>query len=198
LTYLFSILIFVFILLLIMLAANILNEKAASVKSRLKNIEETQLAGDDVQPLNQPFKLRIIKPLEIKAVNYFNSLLPANLKEKVDKKLIICGNPRGIKAGVFLSGVIVVGIAAIVLWFFGSLFLGNSVINTVKGMFFILLLALIIPSLWLQMTAAKRIKDIELSLPDVIDLLVVSVEAGLGFDMALTKVTEKLKSSSGH
>jgi tight adherence protein C len=179
--------------LLILLVIQILNTSNASIKSRLKIIGETLQVGGDDEPLNLPFKFRILKPFETRVVSFFNSLLPSNLKEAVEKKLLMCGNPRGIKAGVFLSGVIVTALVITVLWFFGSMFLGYGFVKAVIGTIIIMLLAIVGPVLWLQMTADKRIKDIEISLPDVIDLLVVSVEAGLGFDMALSKVIEKLK-----
>jgi tight adherence protein C len=193
LTYLFSFFVFLFFLILILLVVQILNTNEAKIRSRLKLIGETIMVGDDDQPLNLPFKLRIIKPLETKFVGYFNSLLPTNLKSIVDKKLVQCGNPRGLKAGIFLSLVIVTTAAVIIIWFLASLSLGYGFVNAFIGILVILLLAIIVPALWLHMTAAKRIKYIEISLPDVIDLLVISVEAGLGFDMALSKVIEKIK-----
>lgn len=192
-TYLFSLSIFVFILLLILLVVQVLTTDEAKIRSRLKIIGETLLSGEDEQPLNLPFKTRVIKPLETKIVGVFSSLLPANLKSIVDKKLVQCGNPMGLKASVFMSWVIAAAIAIAILWFFGSLFLGYGFVNAVIGVLIILLLAIIVPALWLQTTAAKRIKAVEMNLPDVIDLLVISVEAGLGFDMALSKVIEKTK-----
>ncbi len=191
--YLFSFFIFLFFLILILLIVQILNTNEAKIRSRLKLITETIMIGDEDQPLNLPFKLRIIKPLESKFIGYFSSLLPTNLRTIVDKKLLQCGNPKGLKASTFLSWVIVVALAIIIMWLFGSLSFGLGIINTIKGILVILLLAVIVPYLWLNTATAKRIKAIEMSLPDVIDLLVISVEAGLGFDMALSKVIEKIK-----
>ena len=191
--YLFSFSIFIFILLLILLVVQIMNTNEAKIRARMKYIADTMLAGDDEQPLNLPFKVRIIKPLEMRFVGYFSKILPNNLKTAVDNKLVQCGNPRGLKASTFLSWVIVAAIAIVVIWFLGSLTFGLDIINMIKGILAILILAVIVPYLWLKMTSAKRIKEIEMSLPDVIDLLVISVEAGLGFDMALSKVCEKMK-----
>ena len=49
------------------------------------------------------------------------------------------------------------------------------------------------PDSWLKAKAKQRQKEIIKTLPDVLDLLTVSVEAGLGFDAALLKVVEKQK-----
>ncbi len=46
---------------------------------------------------------------------------------------------------------------------------------------------------WLKTRAKRREREIENTLPDVLDLLTISVEAGLGFDAALLKVVEKQK-----
>ena len=50
-----------------------------------------------------------------------------------------------------------------------------------------------IPEFWLGGRVKKRQKAILLQIPDALDLLTISVRAGLGFDGALGKVVEKLK-----
>lgn len=55
------------------------------------------------------------------------------------------------------------------------------------------LIGYIFPNAWLKAKAKQRQKEIQHTLPDVLDLLTVSVEAGLGFDAALLKVVEKQK-----
>ena len=47
------------------------------------------------------------------------------------------------------------------------------------------------PLLWLQSKINKRQKSVRLALPDALDLLTICVEAGLGFDAAMAKVSEK-------
>ena len=48
-----------------------------------------------------------------------------------------------------------------------------------------------IPGVWLSRKIKDRKKEVQLALPDAIDLLTISVEAGLGFDPALQRVAEK-------
>jgi tight adherence protein C len=52
-------------------------------------------------------------------------------------------------------------------------------------------LGYMLPGMWLGSKIKERQKDITKSLPDALDLLTISVEAGLGFDLALKRVTEK-------
>jgi tight adherence protein C len=56
-----------------------------------------------------------------------------------------------------------------------------------------LLLGYTLPEFWLGGRVRKRQKAILLMIPDTLDLLTISVRAGLGFDAALGKVVEKLK-----
>lgn len=55
------------------------------------------------------------------------------------------------------------------------------------------LLGYLAPDFWLKAHGRQRVREIENTLPDVLDLLTISVEAGLGFDAALLKVVEKQK-----
>jgi tight adherence protein C len=52
-----------------------------------------------------------------------------------------------------------------------------------------------LPDLIVWLVARKRKESIFLGLPDVLDLLVVCVEAGLGLDQAMRKVSEEMKKS---
>jgi tight adherence protein C len=51
----------------------------------------------------------------------------------------------------------------------------------------------IAPDYYLSMKTRRRREDINIGLPDILDLLTVSVEAGLGFDSAVAKISEKMR-----
>jgi tight adherence protein C len=51
----------------------------------------------------------------------------------------------------------------------------------------------ILPEFWLGRRIRSRSMEMVLQLPDALDLLTISVEAGLGFDAALAKVVEKME-----
>jgi tight adherence protein C len=59
----------------------------------------------------------------------------------------------------------------------------TTIIFAVLGFFF--------PQLWLTSKIQKRQKEVRKAMPDALDLLTICVEAGLGFDAAMSKVNEK-------
>jgi len=61
------------------------------------------------------------------------------------------------------------------------------VVGALTGLFY--------PVLWLNQKVRGRRKEIQLALPDALDLLTIAVEAGLGFDAALARVTAKFKNA---
>jgi tight adherence protein C len=60
-------------------------------------------------------------------------------------------------------------------------------VGTVVGYF--------LPTLWLRQKVNERRREIQKGLPDAMDLLVIAVDAGLGFDAALARVVEKYKNA---
>jgi len=66
-------------------------------------------------------------------------------------------------------------------------------IQTLIGLVVGIILGFLLPDFYLSSRAGSRANAIVEQLPDALDLLTISVEAGLGFDAALVKVTEKLK-----
>lgn len=72
--------------------------------------------------------------------------------------------------------------------------LNLGMVHLVLAMAIVGLAGIIIPGRWLKMKTSKRKEKLRQQLPDVMDLLIVSVEAGLGFDAALLRLYEKNKS----
>lgn len=55
-----------------------------------------------------------------------------------------------------------------------------------------LIMGMMIPQMWLRSKAKKRIQKVRFSLPDVLDLLIVCVESGLGLDAALVRIGKEM------
>jgi len=107
-------------------------------------------------------------------------------------KLDLAGNPYGWGPTEFL------GVRLLVTLLLGGL--GFALLFAAKHLPLVQRVAMIggavgmgyyLPILWLGSKASKRQKDVLRSLPDALDLLTICVEAGLGFDGAMTKVADK-------
>lgn len=195
--YLFLALIFVLVFVLMILVSQLILLRQYDIKAKLRNISLMRSFDEDEESLNLPFKIRVLKPLETKIINLFYSFLPSNLIATVENKLLQGGNPKGIKAGYFVAGVLITVLVLCPLVFILPLIAGFGYKSAFQGFFIALILCISAPTVWLFSNANKRIKEIDIVLPEAIDLLVVCVEAGLGFDLAMSKVTERLKGPLG-
>ncbi|WP_339060535.1 type II secretion system F family protein [Tepidibacillus marianensis] len=141
-------------------------------------------------PYSLPFQERLLKPLVHKAEKSIMKWTPYSLKLKEQQLLTAAGHPHHLTLQEWMTW-------RIIFW------LGSGAIFTLFG--FVqekwnlkILLSLvgwlagyITPIFYLKRKKDDRIHAIERGLPDVLDILTVSVEAGLGFDAALVKVVEK-------
>ena len=103
-----------------------------------------------------------------------------------------CRLSRGLRGadwiGVKLLSLIAFGVVGALL----GLVLGGGILLLLIGVVGAAV-GYIAPEFWLGKRISKRSMDMVLQLPDALDLLTISVEAGLGFDAALAKVVEKME-----
>ena len=141
--------------------------------------------------LSEPFSDRIIKPVLRTIANAFARLTPRSNLENIQHNLDLAGNPYGWTPMEFTgvrsaAAVLCVGLA-FALTFLAHSPLRNRILATAVGGAF----GYFLPTVWLTLKIRTRQANILKALPDALDLLTISVEAGLGFDAAMTKVTEK-------
>jgi tight adherence protein C len=140
--------------------------------------------------LSQPFSQRVIRPMLVTLSKQFSKLSPAKSRAAAEKQLELAGRPNNWGATEFLGLRIFVGIILGVL-----IFLVTSIsfgfIQAVGASLLAVLLGYLAPLLWLRSKIRQRQSDIVKSLPDALDLLTITVEAGMGFDGAMQKVAEK-------
>ncbi|HJX38743.1 MAG TPA: type II secretion system F family protein [Anaerolineae bacterium] len=141
--------------------------------------------------LSEPFLDRVIKPMLRTVANAFGRLAPRRNIENIQHNLDLAGNPRGWTTveftGLRLAAALVLAALGLGLTLVTRAPIRNTILITaIAGA-----LGYFIPTIWLTMRIRSRKANILKALPDALDLLTISVEAGLGFDAALTKVTEK-------
>lgn len=171
--------------------------KQRNVRNRLRNI--TQWDGSskpDIywqKTMNRSFKERIIRPATDAIAARIAAIAPDGLRRRAEDLMEASGNFYGLGLNGFLIfwGVSIVLFALLGLWY-NSGKEQTFVMSVVKTLLFVAAGAYV-PFYWLRRLIKQRQKAILQSMPDVLDLLCVSVQAGLGFDGALGKVTAKLK-----
>ena len=163
------------------------------VQARLTQLGSMQAKNLEELELQQPFFDRTIKPLTARLSGSVARITSSNFSERTDKRLALAGNPGDMRTGDWL-GIKAMGAVAGA----GILFLLFGILsgNILNGIVFAVLglgIGYIVPEFWLSGRIKKRQKLILIQIPDALDLLTISVRAGLGFDAALGKVVEKMK-----
>jgi tight adherence protein C len=135
---------------------------------------------------------RLVLPFAGKVISSITRLTPLDLYGRVNRLIVLAGNPPAFTAERIVAFKIVFGIAGLVvglmlaqlLPFTGFLKVGVVALLTLTGY--------TIPSAAIAARASKRQKEIRKALSDTMDLLTISVEAGLGFDAALGQVVRNV------
>jgi len=169
------------------------SEKMA-IRFRLENIKAGRRKEKDLdEDLQKPFFERIIRPLLNWLANVTKKFTPAKKRAGLEKKLILAGNPGGLTTTEFIalhySIAVVLGICGYVFGYLGH---WGPLLNIMWALWGIILGYLLV-YMYLNVRIKYRQAEITKDLPDVLDLLTVSVEAGLGFDAALQRVVQKTK-----
>jgi len=172
------------------------NKPVDPVQARLTQLGTMQAKNLEELELQQPFVERTLRPLALRLSGSMSRVTSSNVSERTSKNLALAGNPGDMRVADWL-GIKAIG-AIIGAILFLVLFAG---INPLKMPFLVGILLIPVgalfgytaPEFWLGRRVRKRQKAVLLMIPDALDLLTISVRAGLGFDAALGKVVEKLQ-----
>jgi tight adherence protein C len=111
--------------------------------------------------------------------------------DKVRHQLILAGNPYNMGTSEFMGARTMAMVMLAAAGFGLAVLLGAPPLGLIAYPFVLGLAGYILPVFWLGSRIKKRKKIILKTLPDAIDLMTISVEAGLAFDGAMARVAEK-------
>jgi tight adherence protein C len=161
------------------------------VLDRLTEYGGRTLTLEEIE-LSQPFSARVVRPLIRGVAQFVGRFAPQRNIQEMRRKLELAGRPYGWGPTEFLgvrglAGILLATMTFLLLTLTGQ-YLPKRLLATLVagGLGFYLL-----PTLWLSSKIRRRQTEIVKALPDALDLLTISVEAGLGFDAAMQKVAEK-------
>lgn len=165
------------------------NRKVVSIRlDRIAKEDNKTLESE----LNQPLFVRVIRPILDDISKIILRVTPKEVKSSFEKKVVKAGNPFNLLMKDWINiQVIIVLVLPFITAGIGQ-YLGLDIRSIVFISIIEVCLGLLFPNLLLNKRIGQRQKQILNSLPDVLDLLTVSVEAGLGFDGALAKVIDKM------
>jgi len=181
--------------LLVVVVVLVTMRQTSSVQSIDERLDELASLGQSVTleelELSQPFSQRVLIPMIESLSKLAQRFTPQHTIEASRHKIELAGLAHKVKPVQFLGYRMA---AAIVLGGLSLLIAFSSALPIFQRLLVILVafvLGYMLPSVWLGSKITTRQTNILKALPDALDLLTICVEAGLGFDAAMSKVAEK-------
>lgn len=163
-----------------------------AVQARLSQLVVQPRTLEEME-MQRPFSERVLRPM-VQRLARTRKRQEGGMIAKIDAKLERAGYPGGLRGADWVGVKLLSLIAFAVIGLLIGLLLGGGAI--VLGLLFAVAgagIGYIAPEFWLRKKMNARSLAMVLQLPDALDLLTISVEAGLGFDAALAKVVEKME-----
>ena len=180
---------FVGLVLAIALIGGITAERPSAAGRSLDAIEALTTAPQSLQrQVTPPFADRVVQPLLDSVTRVGKAVTPVAQRSRIRLRLDQAGNPVGWDVDRVLSfkviAAIVVGLLGLALPLVLGWSSGLVIVMTIGGV----ALGFFLPNIILFDLVQRRAQQIQRDLPNALDLLTVSVEAGLAFDAALAQV----------
>jgi tight adherence protein C len=164
----------------------------AEVRDSLRRLEGYQIQDVRNQEMLAPISERVFNPLAETVTQVAQRFTPEGYRDQVARKLVLGGKASQVSVDQILV-LKLLGIMSGVVWL--PLFLFGLKLPGILTFAFVVVLwgaAFMGPDIYLSRAIEERRHAIAVQLPDILDLLVISVEAGLGFEQALERTTSAI------
>ena len=166
-------------------------EERRDVRLALRGLADYELPSNmREQEMLRSIQERVLAPVVGRLAALLGRFTPAGYREAVRDKLVAAGSPAGLDVDRFMT-LKVLGACSVVFWPYFAFklaalggFYGVIVMGLMWGISFFG------PDVFIQRKTDQRQYSIATKLPDVLDLLVISVEAGLGFEQAIDRTVD--------
>lgn len=175
----------------ILLLYNAIFGEKMKMDQRMHNVMGEKEITIRKQELSAPIYQRMFRPMLGKSANLLLIFVPFTREEELEKKVVEAGRPGNFNAREWMvvKAMLAFGLG-ISLWLLlqrtgrpGWQVVFITIVIFAFGWFLV--------DIWLSGRGNQRREEVRRALPDLLDLLTVSVEAGLGFEGALMKIVEK-------
>lgn len=166
-------------------AVRLLESQVAGTTSENVNLRE--------QHLSESFTRRIFVPVVAGASRVARRITPIDARDRVARKLLIAGSPAGWDAERLLAFKIIGFSVGIALGLFVTTLIGDlAVFIRIVLIALLAFVGFMIPDSMLSRRVGERQKEILRTLSDTLDLLTISVEAGLSLNAAIAQVVQNV------
>jgi tight adherence protein C len=158
----------------------------ADVRESLRRLEGYQIQDVRDQEMLASLGERVGAPLLDGLASIAKRFTPAGYGENVAEKLVHAGNPPNLNVDKILV-MKLLGLVSVIFWIPILLMIQFSGMLLFVGIIVLWAASFMYPDILVNRKVEEREKEISRKLPDILDLLVISVEAGLGFEQALDR-----------
>jgi tight adherence protein C len=161
-------------------------EEKSTVRASLKALDDYERGDLRAKELEAPLLQRLVTPIGNSLTVIGRRFMPGGYMEGVRRRLIVAGKPSAEELDRFRA-IRVLSAAAVPVTLVVALLLPMTTRDKVLVFFFLGIAFLLGPDAVLNRQMEERRQAMRARLPDVIDMLTISVEAGLGFDQAMER-----------
>lgn len=172
-------------------------EKKETTKSRIEShiqMRAPKKEKSEKEKKEVNVKLRDgLKNLTLKLRKYYNNSLPTQQEDAIQMKLLQAGSPFRMTVADYYILNNIMRVAMPLLFVLLAIVLNYNIFQIVISILIGFVLSFKALDFYIGSKTKERHKKALRELPDFLDILTISVEAGLGFDLALSKTIEKRK-----
>jgi tight adherence protein C len=173
-------------------------QERVATRRTLRGMEASGMGdGFREQQLEVPVFSRLIRPAFGTMGRLARRLSPAGAYDRIEQDLVYAGNPPGWDVERIFAFKFVLPFVSAASIFFLFTFAGISPLLRMIAAILFFFAGWYVPEWLVRSRAGDRQKQIQRSLPDSLDLMSISVEAGLAFDASLTRVSRNIKGPLG-
>lgn len=161
----------------------------SDARESLRRLEGYQIQDVRDQEMLAPISERVVNPLVEASARVAQRFTPQGYRDQVARKLVLGGNAQRVSVDQILVWKLL-GLMSGLVWL-PLILLGLQLTGLIAFVFVVVLwgTSFMLPDVYLSRAMDERKHAIAVQLPDILDLLVISVEAGLGFEQALERTT---------
>lgn len=166
---------------------------AVDVVELLEDFDGVTVTDEFQKVLSEPFRQRVTRAVRTAASGRLGRLMPGGYLERIQTKLLVSGT-SGKTPAEFVVGQLALGGVLGLVGFALVAVAHPSPKVSLLCLFGLPVVGLVLPTAKLNRRVEERKQAIRRDLPDTLDLLAISVEAGMGFEGALDVVCRYFKS----